>query len=126
MSVLHSSVHELIASHLPPLQLCPLGQATIGPHSRQPSALRSPQVTTPAPRHSTAPAWHSSLQALVQAPFEQTSSSAQGTGASQSLHESLSALPQARAADGPSQRVSPAAHSSTQLFWQTPNEQKAA
>src|SRR5262245_52918159 len=73
----HSSVQPL--AHCPLLQLVPGEQGTIGPHSRQPSPLRSPQVVMPSPRQALAPAAHSSLQVLTQAPLAQTSPSAQAT-----------------------------------------------
>jgi hypothetical protein len=121
MLVVQSSVQ--VAEQAPFEQVVPLAQGTIGPHSRHPSWSRSPQALVPAPRHSTAPAAHSSWQVAPQAPFEQVSPDAQGTAASHDKQLELLVAPQIRSAVGPSQRFSPVAHSSTQVAPHTPFEQ---
>jgi hypothetical protein len=62
--VVHSSVQVVLQA--PWLQKVPPAQGTFGPHSRQPSWLRSPQVTVPLPTQVTLPAVHSSWQPAAQ------------------------------------------------------------
>src|SRR5262245_48065450 len=59
VDIVHSSVQ--LAAQVPLLQVVPELQAIGGPHSRQPSKSRSPQLATPLPTHSVSPVAHSSL-----------------------------------------------------------------